>query len=78
MALSLFDYLKVSHPLGPVSFPEMRKKKYLFILHWYFVNKIVPTVRKKCSSDREKRLKFMAEGQEFAKCLRSLEQFIEQ
>ena len=32
-----------------------------------------PTVRKKCSSDREKLLKFKAEGQEFAKFLRSLE-----
>jgi hypothetical protein len=36
-----------------------------------------PTVRKKCYSDREKRLKFEAEGQEFAKFLRSLEQFIQ-
>ena len=36
-----------------------------------------PTVRKKCSTDREKLLKFQAEGQEFAKILRSLEQFIE-
>ena len=36
-----------------------------------------PTVRKKCSSDREKLLKFEAEGQEFAKILRSLEQFIQ-
>ena len=36
-----------------------------------------PTVRKKCSTDREKLLKFEAEGQEFAKCLRSLEQFIQ-
>ena len=34
-----------------------------------------PTVRKKCSSDRKKLLKFEAEGQEFAKFLRSLEQF---
>jgi hypothetical protein len=32
---------------------------------------------KKCFSDREKRLKFEAEGQEFAKFLRSLEQFIQ-
>ena len=32
---------------------------------------------KKCSSDREKLLKFQAEGQEFAKFLRSLEQFIQ-
>ena len=35
------------------------------------------TVRKKCSSDWEKLLKFEAEGQEFAKILRSLEQFIQ-
>ena len=35
-----------------------------------------PTVRKNCSSDRGKLLKFEAEGQEFAKSLRSLEQFI--
>ena len=32
-----------------------------------------PTVRKNCSSD----LKFEAEGREFAKILRSLEQFIQ-
>ena len=36
-----------------------------------------PTVRKNCSSDREKLLKFDAEGREFAKFLRSLEQFIQ-
>ena len=36
-----------------------------------------PTVRKNCSSDREKLLKFEAEGSEFAKFLRSLEQFIQ-
>ena len=36
-----------------------------------------PTVRKKCSSDPEKLLKFEAEGREFAKFLRSLEQFIQ-
>ena len=49
-----------------------------------------PSVRKNCSSDREKRLKFeaegrefakflrfKAEGREFAKFLRSLEQFIQ-
>ena len=34
-------------------------------------------MRKNCSSDREKLLKFEAEGQEFAKFLRSLEQFIQ-
>ena len=36
-----------------------------------------PTVRKKCSSDREKLLKFKADGREFAKILRSLKQFIQ-
>ena len=35
-----------------------------------------PSVRNKCSSDREKLLKFKAEGREFAKVLRSLEQFV--
>ena len=55
---------------------------FLFFLKnsekWYFVTKIVrPTVRKNCSSDREKNLKFEAEGREFAKCLRSLKQFIQ-
>ena len=34
-------------------------------------------MRKKCSSDREKLLKFEAEGREFAKILRSLKQFIQ-
>ena len=36
-----------------------------------------PTVRKICSSDQGKLLKFKAEGQEFAKNLRSLDQFIQ-
>ena len=36
-----------------------------------------PTVRENCSSDREFFLKFKAEGREFAKFLRSLEQFIQ-
>ena len=36
-----------------------------------------PTVRQNCSSDQEKLLKFGAEGWEFAKLLRSLEQFIQ-
>ena len=34
-------------------------------------------MRKNCSSDREKLLKFEAEGREFAKNFRSLEQFIQ-
>ena len=35
------------------------------------------TVRKNCSTDRDKLLKFKVEGREFAKILRSLEQFIQ-
>ena len=47
-------------------------------MSWYFVFKIVLTnIKKKCSSVREFFLKFQAEGQEFAKFLRSLEQFIQ-
>ena len=34
-------------------------------------------MRKKCSPDREKLLKFKAEGRELVKLLRSLEQFIQ-
>ena len=34
-------------------------------------------MRKSCSSDQENLLKFEAEGREFAKVLRSLEQFIQ-
>ena len=36
-----------------------------------------PAAIKNCSSDREKLLKFKAEGREFSKFLRSLEQFIQ-
>ena len=36
-----------------------------------------PIVRKNCSRDGEKLLKFEVEGREFAKILRSLEQFIQ-
>ena len=43
---------------------------FLPILFW-------PTVRKNCSSDREKLLKFEAEAREFAKFLILLEQFIQ-
>ena len=34
-------------------------------------------MRKKCSSDQEKLLKFEDEGREFAKIFRSLEQFVQ-
>ena len=39
---------------------------------WYFATKIVLT-----GCDREKLLKFEAEGREFAKILRSLQQFLQ-
>ena len=35
-----------------------------------------PTVRRNCFTEREKLLKFEAEGREFTKILRSLEQFV--
>ena len=37
---------------------------------------LLTTVKKKNSSDRERLLTFKAEGREFAKSLRALEQFI--
>ena len=49
-----------------------------FIGNGILLTKLVwPTVRKNCSSDREILLKFEAEGREFTKILRSLEQFIQ-
>ena len=45
---------------------------------WYFVIKIILNYcEKNCSSDREKLLKFEAEGREFTNFLRSLEQFVQ-
>ena len=70
---------------NPDIFFKERRIYYVFdfflnfkiIQKWYFVTKIVLTnCEKNCSSDREKLLKFEAEGPEFAKILRSLEQFI--
>ena len=55
----------------------------MFLEQWKITNGILllklflPTVRKNCSCDREKLLKFEAEGREFANILRSLEQFIQ-
>ena len=50
----------------------------LILVNPYFVSKIVMTkCEKKKSSDREKLLKFEAKGREFAKILRSSEQFIQ-
>ena len=48
-------------------------KKFGILLPKLFL----PTVRKNCSSDLKKKLKFEAEGPEFANILRSQEQFIQ-
>ena len=53
---------------------EKNEKWYIFC---YQNCSDLSTVRKNCSSDREELLKFEAEGREFAKFLRSLEQFIQ-
>ena len=51
--------------------------KFLQEMVFYYQNCFEPTVRKNCFSDREKLLKFEDEGQEFARFLKSLEQFIQ-
>ena len=57
----------------PPPLPPRYKKHFGILLPKLFW----PTVRKNCSSDRENLLKFEAEGREFAKHLRSLEQFVQ-
>ena len=43
-----------------------KEEKKIRFWNWYFVSKIVQTFcEKKCSGDREKLLKFEAEGREF-------------
>ena len=44
---------------------------------FFFIKIVLTYCEKKCSSNQEKLLKFEAEGREFAKFLRSLEQFIQ-
>ena len=82
----VFEYMisDLSEMIHNIDLPLMEDqvKSYMEMLlrgkNWYFVTKIVlTTVRKNCSSDREKLLKFEAEGREFAKILRLLEQFIQ-
>ena len=58
-------------------FSECNLISSFIIVDWYFVSKIVLTYcEKNCSSDREKYLKFEAEGREYPKILRSEEQFL--
>ena len=56
---------------------EVEKNKFSNINGNLLPKLFRPTVRKNCPSDREKLLQFEAEGREFAKFLRSLEQFIQ-
>ena len=61
-----------SNLLGMKNLQEQVKKAFCYQkLFWPFTFCI------NCSSDREKLLKFEAEGREFAKFLRSLEQSIQ-
>ena len=51
---------------------------FVYLEEWYFVNKIVLTYCEKNVLVMEKNFyNSKAEGQEFEKCLRSLEQFIQ-
>ena len=62
-----------------IKFFDKRKEKQVIVIHYlrWKPKLFRPTVRKNCSCDQEKLLKFEAEGREFAKFLRSLEQFIQ-
>ena len=56
---------------------KLKSKLDLFFRNGILYPKLFgPAVRKKCSSHRERLLKFIAKGQEFAIVLQSLEQFI--
>ena len=69
--------LHQSTELGPDVY-LMQGKKGLTFKNGVLLPKLFwPNVRRKCSSDWVKLLKFEAEGQEFAKFLRYLEQFIQ-
>ena len=60
-----------------VSNHHLLSNTLLYKDRWYVLHILFPKLlRKNCSSYREKLLKFEDEGREFAKNLRSLEQFI--
>ena len=57
---------------------EKKQDRKCFGFQKWFITKIFLTYcEKNCFSDQEKLLKFEAEGREFAKFLRSIEQFIQ-
>ena len=66
-----FLYLNLNH-FNVLHLRNLQEKAGILLpkLFW-------PTMIKNCSSDQEKVLKFETEGWEFAKFLRSLEQFIQ-
>ena len=67
----------VNSPVKMPNFFSSSAKKGQFIHTWYFVSRIALTYcEKNRSSDWEKLLKFEAEDGEFAKLLRSLQEFI--
>jgi hypothetical protein len=53
----------------------MQEKLEKLVFCYQNCSDLLSTVRKNCSSDGEKLLKFEAEGREFIKILRSLQQF---
>ena len=75
------DRTKRKNSPSPSFESEQHQQMVSSSMVWYFpilLPKLFwPTLRKKSSSDREKLLKFEAEGRESAKILRSLEQFIQ-
>ena len=59
-----------------ISHTYLKGKRFDEVVHILLPKLFWSTVRKNCSSYREKLLKFKAEGREFANILRSLEQFV--
>ena len=66
-------WMKTLLSLGSYIVEENRKG---MIFCYQNFSDLLTVRKKKCSSDREKLLKFEAEGREFAKVLTSLEQFV--
>ena len=66
------------HSISAQEFKCTEAKQKLRVGFSFLLAKLFwPTMRNNCSSDREKLLKFEAEGLEFCKILKSLEQSIQ-
>ena len=74
---NMVDDVSLLFPAEFVQVINFQRSLFCFLSYqWYFVSKIVLAYcEKNCSSEREKVLKFEAEGQEFSNVLRSLEKF---